>query len=259
MIDSVRFPRFSRSLFGALCATLALSLALPALAQEPAKAPAEQAKTPATTPAKPAKATASKAKAPAEAAAPSGPPPADSSPMADLKKSNASLKKVLQKQSPSWSPERDARNSEVRKVVGQFLDFEELSRRSLAKHWDALSAKQRTDFVATLRELVESNYINQIHGKPDYDLRFDKETKEGNEATVSSTLVTSGPKGKKVNIALEYKMIYKGGHWVVYDVITDEQSLLENYRAEFNKIIQKDGFDALLKRMRKKLDEKKPQ
>ena len=51
-------------------------------------------------------------------------------------------------------------------------------------------------------------------------------------------------------------MLWKDGHWVVYDVVTDEQSMLENYRAEFNKIINKDGFDALLKRMRKKLDEK---
>ncbi|MBC8132669.1 MAG: ABC transporter substrate-binding protein, partial [Deltaproteobacteria bacterium] len=30
----------------------------------------------------------------------------------------------------------------------------------------------------------------------------------------------------------------------------------ENYRAEFNKIINKDGFDTLLKRMKKKLEEK---
>ena len=51
-------------------------------------------------------------------------------------------------------------------------------------------------------------------------------------------------------------MFSKGDHWVVYDVLTDEQSMLENYRAEFNKIITKDGFDALMKRMKKKLDEK---
>ncbi len=63
-------------------------------------------------------------------------------------------------------------------------------------------------------------------------------------------------RGKKTEIALEYKMLCKDGHWVVYDVVTDEQSMLENYRAEFNKIINKDGFDALLKKMRKKLDEK---
>jgi phospholipid transport system substrate-binding protein len=62
-------------------------------------------------------------------------------------------------------------------------------------------------------------------------------------------------RGKKVLIALEYKMLYKD-HWVVYDVLTDDQSMLENYRAEFNKIITKESFDALLKKMKKKLDEK---
>jgi len=227
---------------GALCAALVLSVGAGAQAQ--------------TAPSKPVKKAAAKAAA-ATDPAPSGPatPPADSSPMADLKKSNAALKKVLQKQPPNWSPEKDAKTGEVRKVVGQFLDFEELSRRSLARHWDGLTPKQRTDFVNTLRDLVESNYIKQVHGQPDYDLKFEKEAKEGSDATVASTLTTTS-KGKKVNVTLEYKMVYKSGRWVVYDVITDEQSLLENYRAEFNKIIGKDGFDALLKRMRKKLEEK---
>jgi phospholipid transport system substrate-binding protein len=185
-----------------------------------------------------------------------GAPPPDSSPLADLKKSNANLKKILAKQPANWTPEHDAKNSEVRKTVDQFLDFEELAKRSLARHWDGLSPKQRTEFVATLRDLVERNYLKQIHGSPNYDLKFDKETKEGNEASVHGVLNTVTAKGKKVNVDLEYKMVWKGGHWVVYDVITDEQSLLENYRAEFNKIIEKDGFEALLKRMRKKLNEK---
>jgi phospholipid transport system substrate-binding protein len=233
MIDSGRRPRF---LLAALCATLALATGAQARAAEAPPAKAKKAGS-------------------GEAAAPAA-PPADSSPKEELKKSNATLKKVLQKQPASWSPERDARNSEVRKVVGQFLDFEELSKRALARHWDEITPKQRIEFVGTLRDLVERNYIKQIHGQPDYDLKFDKEAKEGGEATVDATLVTASKKGKKVNVALEYKMIYKAGHWVVYDVITDEQSLLENYRAEFNKIITKDGFDALVKRMRKKLDEK---
>jgi ABC-type transporter MlaC component len=184
-------------------------------------------------------------------------PPADSSALAELRKSNTTLKKLLAKQPPTWSPETDARNSEVRKTVDQFLDFEELARRSLNRHWDGLTPKQRTEFVSTLRDLVDRNYLKQIHGKPDYDLKLDNETKEGaGEATVHGTLTTSTSKGKKVNVDLVYKTIYKGGHWGVYDVVTDEQSLLENYRAEFNKIIEKDGFDALLKRMRRKLDQK---
>jgi phospholipid transport system substrate-binding protein len=188
-------------------------------------------------------------------AAPAAPP--DSSPLAELRKSNATLKKLLAKQPPSWSPETDARNSEVRKTVDGFLDFEELAKRALARHWDGLTPKQRTEFVSTLRDLVDRNYLRQIHGKPDYDLKFDKEEKQGpGEAEVHAVLTTTTGKGKKVSVDLLYRVIYKASHWAVYDVVTDDQSLLENYRAEFNKIIEKDGFDALLKRMRRKLNEK---
>jgi phospholipid transport system substrate-binding protein len=174
--------------------------------------------------------------------------------MAELKKSNERLDKVLQRNRPDWSPEAELQRSEVRKVVGSFLDYAELARRALAKHWDTLTVKQREEFVETLRELVERSYLRQVHGNPNYTIKYEKETKDGNEADVVGTLLTVS-RGKKVKIGLEYKMMWKD-HWVVYDVITDEQSMLENYRAEFNKIINKEGFEALLKRMKKKLDEK---
>ena len=174
--------------------------------------------------------------------------------MAELKKSNEKLDKALAKKSPNWSPEAEAQRAEVRKLVGNFLDYGELARRALARHWDGLTPKQREEFVATLRDLVERSYLKQVHGNPNYQIKYEKETKEGNEATVTGTLHTVA-RGKKVKVALEYKVLWKD-HWLVYDVVTDEQSMLENYRAEFNKIINKEGFDALLKRMKKKLDEK---
>jgi len=188
-------------------------------------------------------------------AAKADPPPAGSSPMAELKKSNEKLDKILQKNRPGWSIEAEAQRADVRKLVGSFLDYGELARRALSKHWDGISGKQREEFVETLRELVERSYLRQVHGNANYNIKYDKETKQDSEADVTGVLNTMA-RGKKVKIALEYKMLWKGDHWVVYDVVTDEQSMLENYRAEFNKIINKDGFDALLKRMKKKLDEK---
>jgi phospholipid transport system substrate-binding protein len=201
-------------------------------------------------------AKASKTTASTEKAAAKGdPPPASSSPMAELKKSNEKLDKILQKNRPNWSPEAELQRAEVRKLVGSFLDYGELAKRALAKHWDGITGKQREDFVETLRELVERSYLKQVHGNANYNIKYDKETKQDSEATVTGVLNTMS-RGKKVKIALEYKMLWKGEHWVVYDVVTDEQSMLENYRAEFNKIINKEGFDALMKRMKKKLDEK---
>jgi len=258
--------------FGAAFLTLPAARAADA---KPAKADAKPAKAdakPAKADAKPAKADAKPAKAAAAADKPAdktadkdkaagkpadkvAPPPTSSSPMAELKKSNEKLDKVLQKNRPNWSPEAELQREEVRKLVGSFLDYGELARRSLARHWDTLTAKQREDFVNTLRELVERSYLKQVHGNANYTIKYEKETKDGSEANVTGVLNTMA-RGKKVKIALEYKMLWKGDHWVVYDVVTDEQSMVENYRAEFNKIINRDGFDALMKRMKKKLEEK---
>jgi phospholipid transport system substrate-binding protein len=253
--------------------TLVLSLSAPALSAQAAdataaKTPATAAKTPAsaakapkapkdsrTTAAKEVAKPAASGKAAVPGAAALPPLPPTGSPMAELKKSNAQLDKVLQKSLPNWTPEAELQREEVRKVVGAFLDYGELGRRSLARHWDTLAAKQREDFVNTLRDLVERSYLKQIHGSPNYTIKYEKEQKLGNEAVVNATLHTTA-RGKKVELALEYRMLGKDGHWVVYDVLTDEQSMLENYRAEFNKIINKDGFDALVKRMKKKLEEK---
>jgi phospholipid transport system substrate-binding protein len=183
-----------------------------------------------------------------------GTPPSAASPLTELKKSNDQLDKLLKKKYPNWSPEAEAQKADVRKLVGGFLDYRELAHRALAKHWEGLTPAQRKEFVATLRDLVERSYLKQVTGDPNYNIKYQKEEKTGSEAKVEATLTTMA-RGKKVNIALEYRLIYKD-RWLVYDVITDEQSMLENYRAEFNKIINKDGFDALLKRMKKKLDEK---
>jgi phospholipid transport system substrate-binding protein len=181
-------------------------------------------------------------------------PPPSSSPMAELKKSNQQLDKVLQKNKPNWSPEAELERVEVKKLVGSFLDYGELAKRALGKHWDKITPKQREEFVETLRQLVERSYLRQIHGSANYNIKYDKEEKNGDDATVDATLNTV-VRNKKTKVALQYKMLWKD-RWVVYDVITDEQSMLENYRAEFNKIINRDGFDALLKKMKKKLDEK---
>lgn len=263
---SVFSPRGGRVPRAAIALTFAIGLGLsgPARAQTAgtpdAEAPGGAAKTKAAAkPKAPAKSATTKGAGAASDSVddkdvPVGKPPADASPMAELKKSNDQLDKLLRKKYPNWSPEAGAQKAAVRKLVGGFLDYRELARRALAKHWDGLSAAQRREFVNTLRDLVERSYLKQVTGDPNYSIKYQKEEKNEGEAKVEATLATVS-RGKKVNIALEYLLVYKD-HWLVYDVITDEQSMLENYRAEFNKIINKDGFDALLKRMKKKLEEK---
>ena len=57
-----------------------------------------------------------------------------------------------------------------------------MAHRALARHWDGINPKQRTEFVGVLRDLIERNYVKQVHGQPNYDLHFSKEAITGSEA-----------------------------------------------------------------------------
>ena len=61
---------------------------------------------------------------------------------------------------------------------------------------------------------------------------------------------------KKDVIPVDYKL-YKTpkGSWRVYDVITDEVSLVETYRGQFRKLIADQGFDGLLKTLKTKREQ----
>ena len=186
-------------------------------------------------------------------------PPAGSSPLADLKKSNAALKKALAYPSPSSSPDFDAERDEMRRILRIVLrfslpiDFEDLARRAMARHWDDISADQRTEFVGVVRALIVRYLSKHLYEIPDYDLRFIKETVTGRGATVDATLEFTD-QGKRASVPMVWKLVYKRGSWLAYDIIVDEQSTVENYRAEFDKIITTKSFDVLFGRMKKRLE-----
>ena len=53
-------------------------------------------------------------------------------------------------------------------------------------------------------------------------------------------------------MSVDYVLRKEGDTWRAYDLVTDGVGLVENYRAQFNKIIAKEGVAGLLERMRKK-------
>jgi phospholipid transport system substrate-binding protein len=179
---------------------------------------------------------------------------AASDPMEQLKVSNGRIDKILKRHPAAGSSEEQSAKSELKDAVNRLIDYRELARRSLAQHWGTLSKQQQDDFVATLRELIEKNYVKQLRTNLDYEVAYKNEKVADGEATIS-TMVKVRTKGKSTDTSIDYKMRRADDRWLVYDVITDEVSMLRNYRAQFNKIITTESYDALIKKMRKKIEE----
>ena len=54
-------------------------------------------------------------------------------------------------------------------------------------------------------------------------------------------------------IAVNYKLHKVDGDWMVYDVVIENISLVNNYRAQFTRLLAKASFAGLLDRIREKL------
>jgi phospholipid transport system substrate-binding protein len=128
---------------------------------------------------------------------------------------------------------------------------EELGQRALADHWKSSSSAQRKEYLTLLRELVEGNYIKAMRSNISYEVRYLKEEERDGSRWVSTELALSR-NGRPEVMSVDYGLRKQGDSWRAYDLVTDGVGLVENYRAQFNKIVAKEGVNGLLARMRKK-------
>ncbi len=155
------------------------------------------------------------------------------------------------------APERaEERRAKLRQAVLQRFGFEEMARRSLGRHWRKVSREQRQEFISLFSDLLERSYINKIEAYTGdkQQIRYTKEKidKDG-YAIVRSEIVNK----RDLNMEIEYRLVKRQADWEVYDVVIEEVSLVSNYRTQFNKIILEESYEALVKKMKLKLDQEK--
>jgi phospholipid transport system substrate-binding protein len=143
------------------------------------------------------------------------------------------------------------RRRAVRKIADDIFDFNEISRRALARHWQTLSEKQREEFVGLFADLLERSYISKIELYGGEKIIYGNERVDGDLATVATRIITKNG----TEVPVEYRMHKKGDRWLVYDVNIEGVSLVSNYRTQFNKIIQTASYNDLVQKLKTKQDE----
>lgn len=145
-----------------------------------------------------------------------------------------------------------ARNTQLSTLVSELLDLQELSRLALRDHWDSRTAAQRDEFVGLLRQLVQAQYESNLERTMNYEVTYDGADVRGDVVTVR-TLARASGNARAPAVSIDYQMKKVGNTWRVFDISTDGVSLVRNYRTQFNRIIERDGWDALITRMRDRL------
>ncbi|MBZ0155912.1 MAG: ABC transporter substrate-binding protein [Alphaproteobacteria bacterium] len=150
---------------------------------------------------------------------------------------------------------REKRNARLRALVDERFDYEEMSKRTLARYWRERTPEERKEFISLYSDLLKNIYLKRIKKHEDELERheddkvlYQDEKVEDPYAAVRTLIITYDGK----EIPVEYRLLKKDGDWKAYDVLIEGVSLLNNYRTQFGQIIRSSSYEELVKRIKAK-------
>lgn len=141
---------------------------------------------------------------------------------------------------------RDQRRVQIKKIIGQNFQFEDMAREALGTYWEKLNPTQRKEFIGLFQDLFQDSYTKLVLDFLKKEkILYQKEEVKGDKALVNTTLVRTNEK-----IPVDYSLVLLQGKWLVRDVAIDQVSIVRNYQKSFTRTIQRESYDSLLKKMR---------
>ena len=169
-------------------------------------------------------------------------------PTEQLKTSIEAVLKLLKDEDLKRPEKFKERRALLRKTIVERFDFNEMSKRALAVQWAKRTPQEKKEFVDMFTNLLEKSYMDRIEAYTDEEVEYNGESIDDDYAVVKTVVKAKDKEG----IPIDYKLTKQGNQWLVYDVVIEGVSLVNNYRNQFNKIISAGSYADLVKKMKTK-------
>jgi phospholipid transport system substrate-binding protein len=151
-------------------------------------------------------------------------------------------------------PKSAANDRKLQQVFDGMLDYNALASASLGSAWKDLSSKEQEEFSGLLQILVQRSYTKNIRNTLNYKVTYSGEEK-ASKGQLVKTIARHATDKRKEPLHIDYLTHQISGAWKVIDIVTEGSSLVKNYRSQFRRIMRKEGFEGLSKKMKAKVAE----
>jgi len=134
----------------------------------------------------------------------------------------------------------------ARQLVFARFDFSEMTKRSLGAHWKSMDQREQREFIAAFTQRLLVFYGKSVRSTGNEKIEFTREVRDGQQASVETQVIS----GNGDQTPIDYRLRDVNGQWMVYDVVIDNVSLVNNYRSQFERVIAKSSVQDLLRRMK---------
>ncbi|MGI9212210.1 MAG: HpnM family protein [Methylococcaceae bacterium] len=144
------------------------------------------------------------------------------------------------------------RYQKLEPVVRESFEFEAVSVLALGTHWKNLDKPQKTAFIDKLTELSVATYAAQFNAYAGEGFKFESEQDLKN-GRVLLRYFLNAPNEKPIKF--EYQVHEFNGHWQIINIIVDGISDVALRKAQYTSLIDREGFDSLLKKLAQKIND----
>jgi phospholipid transport system substrate-binding protein len=138
----------------------------------------------------------------------------------------------------------------IRQAIDERFNWEEMARRTLARHWRNRTEEEKQEFIDLYGKLLERTYLEKVEGYSGEKVIYEGEQIDGDYGVVQVKIITQ----QQTEIPTEYRVKRKGEDWLVYDISIEGVSLVNNYRSQFNSIITRSSYQDLIKKLKQKIE-----
>ena len=143
---------------------------------------------------------------------------------------------------------RKERRDSLNRIISARFDFAEMARRSLGAEWRRITPAQQQEFVELYAELLRNAYTGNLESYQGEKVSYIRETRDEQYAVVETIL--KSPEGTQYTI--DYRLHRVDPEWKVYDVVIENVSMVNNFRAQFARVLNRSSIDGLLRTLKER-------
>lgn len=145
-------------------------------------------------------------------------------------------------------PQKAKRLDLVEKAAARHLDFREMAKRSLESTWTNLKQSQQDEFVRIFSELLKAHYANHLDDFAKTRVDYQGETNKADAGEVRILVLRPNDK-----IPVNFRLLHEPQGWMIYDMVIEGVSMVDNFRTQFAAMIQECSYGELVRCLKDKL------
>lgn len=160
-----------------------------------------------------------------------------------LEDRDAEIKELLGPKGTSYTQEQ---RDDLKEIINGVIDFRSMAAYALDDTYDDISSENREKFVSLFSTIVRDQSLNRLDIYRS-EVTYNTINVEGDTARVETIAQL-----ENVRTPVNYDMEKKEGEWMITDMEIDDVSTAQSYHRQFQNIIRKRGFDALMESLERR-------